>query len=658
MIAISCLIGMAGARRTVTPLLEQGHFLLFFSHKTIFYPPLFMCLLSQEREECGRVFWTDDNNLKNCQRTNPSVVVRRMRTKTRSFGGKARKLFRFTKTRMLLTGSGGGGGGGEAPATGRGGRGDGSREQTTEQEHGLTNNTGKVETLLLDLSKKQNRLKEDHPYSCQQPELSPLSVSSSCSLEYKDDGCQPEKSQSESYPLLHDADHDDDDNDANDEEEDADNNSFVNAAHHVPIQGTKRLMYCHTFSGDNNNNNTPSTVDSACSHYDDDDDNDGNNDDDKNNNHDGKGSTSSDPLPPSMESEPPQKQVTRNTRNLHVFVINKENEKEEKEEAQPSRPKRKFGTLQNQRPQHPQIATLWHLPSNNPSPHSPAAVLLSSTNNNNNNTNQRIPRDRRSKCFETPQQVIVEIDKTTKKEIHPNQTRRGGSASNNVVIVATASTTTPQVDSSNVTKTNQEETRRHEEPLSQLLEFPMVGDDNNSSSNNNNNKNDGTNKNNKNGAQDIVHHPKDLNKYVCLDQIQQPTSLTSLRKARVFFERLDHQTLVVEKTDLVLSGNPSGEGGQQQQQREESMGTIALSLSSTSPLVRSAARRKSSLQITRRTQRLLSLRDPGVARIYQTHLEVSQEVGVQPLSLQAFWKEKKRQHTNQRTLYDGFLDEH
>ena len=570
-----------------------------------------------------------------------------MRTKTRSFGGKARKLFRFTKTRMLLTGSDGGGG--EAPATCRGGRRGGSREETTEQEHGLTNNTGKVETLLLDLSKKQNRLKEDHPYSCQQPELSPSSVSSSCSLEYKDDECQPKKSQSECYPLLHDADHHDDDNDANDEEEDADNNSFVNAAHHVPIQGTKRLMCCHTFSGDNNNNNTPSTVDSSHSHYDD--DNDGNDDDDNNNNHDGKGSTSCDPPPPSsMESEPPQKQVTRNTRNLHGFVINKENEKEEKEEAQPSRPKRKFGTLQNQRPQHPQIATLWHLPSNNPSPHSPA-VLLSSTNNN-NNTNQRIPRDRRSKCFETPQQVIVDIDKTTKKEIHPNQTRRGGSASNNVVVVATGATATPQVDSSNVTKTNQEETRRHEEPLSQLLEFPMVGDDNNSS-NNNNNKNDGTNKNNKNGAQDIVHHPKDLNKYVCLDQIQQPTSLTSLRKARVFFERLDHQTLVVEKTDLVLSGNPSGEGGQR-----ESMGTIALSLSSTSPLVRSAARRKSSLQITRRTQRLLSLRDPGVARIYQTHLEVSQEVGVQPLSLQAFWKEKKRQHTNQRTLYDGFLDEH
>ena len=53
MITISCLIGMAGARRTVTPLLEQGHFLLFFSHKTIgvfFYTPPPLCVSCRRRE--------------------------------------------------------------------------------------------------------------------------------------------------------------------------------------------------------------------------------------------------------------------------------------------------------------------------------------------------------------------------------------------------------------------------------------------------------------------------------------------------------------------------------------------------------------------------------------------------------------------------------
>ncbi|KAL7581533.1 hypothetical protein ACA910_022099 [Epithemia clementina (nom. ined.)] len=132
--------------------------------------------------------------------------------------------------------------------------------------------------------------------------------------------------------------------------------------------------------------------------------------------------------------------------------------------------------------------------------------------------------------------------------------------------------------------------------------------------------------------------------------LQQPTSQTCLLKAKEFFDRLDHETLAVEHVQrATTTTTATSENGQP---CEDLIG----GLSSSSPAV------PNNRLYQYRTRRVLSLREPGVASIYQMHLQVCREAGVTPMSLEAFWEEQRKQRQNgesnkDKTFYDGFLDE-
>lgn len=129
--------------------------------------------------------------------------------------------------------------------------------------------------------------------------------------------------------------------------------------------------------------------------------------------------------------------------------------------------------------------------------------------------------------------------------------------------------------------------------------------------------------------------------YLNSDTVNQPTSQTSLLRARKFFERLDLETLAVEKVMHKAMENA----------QEDLIGVM----SSSSPVVAPPT-------LQNRSRRDLSLREPGVATVYNTHLQVCREADVTPLSLKAFWEEQRKQrdldgNNKNKRFYDGFLDE-
>ena len=111
----------------------------------------------------------------------------------------------------------------------------------------------------------------------------------------------------------------------------------------------------------------------------------------------------------------------------------------------------------------------------------------------------------------------------------------------------------------------------------------------------------------------------DYNEYDDM-KIEQPTSRTSLELAKRFFEKLDQEQLTVSsKGDM-----------------------------SPPPLSRPIVR-------TRRTLDLEN--NPELARLYQTHVNFCRGAGVKPLSMKAFWEQRKQHHKPSDRVYNGFFDE-
>ena len=99
-------------------------------------------------------------------------------------------------------------------------------------------------------------------------------------------------------------------------------------------------------------------------------------------------------------------------------------------------------------------------------------------------------------------------------------------------------------------------------------------------------------------------------------KIEQPTSRTSLELAKRFFEKLDQEQLAVStKGDM-----------------------------SPPPLSRPVVR-------TRRTLDLENNPD------YCYHLNICRGAGVKPLSMKAFWEQRKQHHKPSDRVYNGFFDE-
>lgn len=261
--------------------------------------------------------------------------------------------------------------------------------------------------------------------------------------------------------------------------------------------------------------------------------------------------------------------------------------------SRPNR-KRKFGVQQHLPPFPPPCQTK-----------APWRPLLEPMSVSSTTSTSRKQRDRLSKCFGTPHAFVNDVVDENRRD--KNRKYKNKKA--------------PQPE--NIFKRHMENHR-----TSHLLDFTHTGEQ---------------------SEQDEQTTGKTIS--LISNEIGQPTSQTSLRKANAFFERLKHESLALENECPKAKGyNPDV---------EDLIGGLSSSPISSSPRARVA----SSTRVQGRTHRVLSLRDPGVARVYKMHLKVCQEAGVKSLSLEAFWNEQRKQllqyseRRKSKILYDGFLDE-